>query len=227
MMAYSIRTAIESELFDSVICVTDSAIYADVARHYGAEVPLLRPAKISDDKSSDIEWVLWILGLLREQDREYEIFSILRPTSPFRQSDTIRNALNIFKKHPTADSIRAVQKCRQHPGKMWVMRSEKLLPLLPYVIGSTPWHSCQNSALPEIYVQDASLEIAWTRVPLECGSIAGEIIIPFFCPDREGFDINILEDWFLAEHFIKNGQATLPEISLPHYEMSNTRGQNG
>ena len=51
MLAYTIRAAIDSGVFDAVICATDSELYADVARHYGAEVPFLRSAEISSDKS--------------------------------------------------------------------------------------------------------------------------------------------------------------------------------
>lgn len=219
MLAYTVRAAIDSGVFDVVICATDSELYADVARHYGAEVPFLRSAEISGDKSPDIEWVIWMLNALKETGREFEIFSILRPTSPFRQPETIRRAWSLFIEDPRADSLRAVEKCKQHPGKMWVVRGKHMLPLLPYANGTTPWHSSQYAALPEIYVQDASLEIAWSRVPLEQNSIAGEVIIPFISQGLEGFDINDPEDWWMAERLLATQEVTLPVISLPPYNL--------
>lgn len=95
-----------------------------------------------------------------------------------------------------------------------------MLPLMPFVNGSTPWHSCQYAALPEIYAQDASLEIAWSRVALEQNTIAGEAIIPFVSQGLEGFDINEPEDWLLAEHYLANNSARLPTINLPPYPIS-------
>jgi N-acylneuraminate cytidylyltransferase len=219
MLAYTIRAAIDSGVFDAVICATDSEQYADVARHYGAEAPFLRSAEISGDKSPDIEWVVWMLKALKEAGREFEIFSILRPTSPFRQPETIRRAWSLFIEDPRADSLRAIEKCKQHPGKMWVIRGKRMLPLLPYTNGTTPWHSSQYAALPEIYTQDASLEIAWSRVALEQNSIAGEAIIPFISQGLEGFDINEPEDWWLAERLLATQEATLPMISLPPYNL--------
>ena len=44
VLAYTIVPAIESGLFESVIVSTDSEETAAIARHYGAEVPFLRPA---------------------------------------------------------------------------------------------------------------------------------------------------------------------------------------
>lgn len=219
MLAYSISTAVESGVFDAVICATDSDKYADVARHYGAEVPFLRSSEISGDKSPDVEWVVWMLKMLRETGRDFEIFSILRPTNPFRQLATIRRAFSLFIKDPSADSLRAIEKCKQHPGKMWVIRGKRMLPLLPYTNCSTPWHSSQYDALPEIYAQNASLEIAWSRVPLEQGSIAGEVVVPFISEGLEGFDINNPEDWWMAERLLSTQEATLPVISLPPYNL--------
>ena len=219
ILAYTVRAAIESTVFDSVICATDSELYADIARYYGAEVPFLRSSDISGDKSPDIEWVVWMLKTLRASGREYEIFSILRPTSPFRLPQTIRRAWDIFINDTDADSLRAIEKCKQHPGKMWVIRGKRMLPLLPFANGTTPWHSSQYAALPEIYAQDASLEIAWSRIALEQNSIAGESIAPFISQGLEGFDINELEDWWMAERLVATQMAVLPSIVIPPYSL--------
>lgn len=217
MLAYTVRAAIESGVFDAVICATDSRQYAEVATHYGAEVPFLRSVEISGDKSPDIEWVVWMLNQLKAQGRSYEIFSILRPTSPFRLPETIQRAMKYFSEDTEADSLRAIEKCKQHPGKMWVVRGKRMLPVMPFTNGTTPWHSSQYTALPEIYAQDASLEIAWSRIALEHNTIAGETIIPFISKGLEGFDINEPEDWLLAEHYLANEEARLPAIGHPPY----------
>lgn len=49
MIAWSIRAAQEAECFDHIIVSTDDAEIAEVAREYGAKVPFLRPAVLSDD----------------------------------------------------------------------------------------------------------------------------------------------------------------------------------
>lgn len=213
MLAYTICAAIDSGVFDAVVCATDSLEYAEIAKYYGAEVPFLRPKQISGDKSPDIEWVVWVLEQLKLQGREFEIFSILRPTSPFRSIDTIRRAWAAFKSDQTADSLRAIEKCKQHPGKMWVIRGQRMTPIMPFTNNGVPWHSCQYTTLPEIYAQDASLEIAWTRIALKNNTIAGEAIIPFVSEGFDGFDINEPEDWMLAESFIQEGKVQLPKIN--------------
>jgi N-acylneuraminate cytidylyltransferase len=61
------------------------------------------------------------------------------------------------------------------------------------------------------------LELAWTNVPIEKNSIAGDAIIPFVSNEYEGFDINNLEDWMLAETLISQGVANLPLVDIKKY----------
>jgi len=44
LLAYAISAAIDSGVFDRVVVSTDSPEYAAIAKHYGAEVPNLRPS---------------------------------------------------------------------------------------------------------------------------------------------------------------------------------------
>jgi len=212
VIAYTIAAARQSGIFSSIVVSTDSEQYAGVARNYGAEVPFLRPVEISGDVSPDIEWVEFTLKRLMEMGREYDCFSILRPTSPFRLPETIRRAWKEFLAEEGVDSLRAVEKCREHPGKMWVIRGKRMTPLLPMGPSELPWHSTPYQALPEVYAQNASLEIAYSRVVFEGRTIAGEGVMPFLTRGYEGFDVNRPYDWALAEELVKTGQAKLPEV---------------
>jgi N-acylneuraminate cytidylyltransferase len=217
LIAYTIAAAIQSEVFSDVIVSTDSEKYAEMARYYGAEVPFLRPSELAGDVSPDIEWLQYTLKRLQKIGREYDCFSILRPTSPFRQPDTIQRAWQAFLAEDGVDSLRAVEKCRQHPGKMWVIRSKRMTPLLPLSPPEQPWHSSQYQSLPEVYVQNASLEFAWTRVVTEQRTIAGTVLMPFITKDYEGFDVNSPYDWELAENLAAKEQVELPDITQRPY----------
>lgn len=194
LVAHTILNAIESRIFDRVIVSTDSEEIAQIAREYGAEVPFLRPQEMAQDLSPDIEWVIYTLEKI-----ECEIFSILRPTSPFRRPETIRRAMDLFFGKPGFDSLRAVELCKQHPYKMWVSDGDAIKPFMPDQGEPPEKYSSAYQSLPQIYVQNASLEIAWAKIPLEKKSIAGDRVIPFFTEGFEGFDINYPHDLILAE----------------------------
>jgi len=213
LIAYTIAAARESGIFDAIVVSTDSEEYATIARHYGAEVPFLRPPEMASSTSADFEWIDFTLRRLAEDGRAFDCFSILRPTSPLRQADTIRRAWEAFRSDLDIDSLRAVELCKQHPGKMWIIEGEHMRPLLDQPRDGQPWHSQQYAALPQVYVQNASLEIAWTRVPLEGGNIAGDTVMPFLTTDLEGFDVNDERDWRDLDALVSDGTAALPRVS--------------
>lgn len=216
-MAYTIEAARQSGLFDLIYVSTDSNEVADIARHYGADVPFLRPAEYASDLSPDIEWLEYTLQRFKKEGRNCETFALLRPTSPFRLPETIQRAWNEFAKHPQADSLRAVELCRQHPGKMWVLDGEFMEPLLKDGPKNPPWHSTPYQALPKVYAQNASLEIARIKTVEQTHTIAGNKIVPFVTDGHEGFDINNAEDWIVAEHLLKTGQAKTPTVQRSPY----------
>jgi N-acylneuraminate cytidylyltransferase len=217
LIAYTISAALQSGIFKAVIVSTDSEKYADIARYYGAEVPFLRSAEFSGDLSPDIEWVDYTLRRLKDSGRIFDCFSILRPTSPFRLPETIKRAWGQFLAAGKADSLRAVEKCGQHPGKMWLVNGSRMTPFMKFKIDGIPSHSLPYQALPEVYVQNASLEIAWCRVVFKDHTISGKKLAPFFTAGFEGFDVNRPYDWAFAEDAVKNKEAALLKIDKKPY----------
>jgi CMP-N,N'-diacetyllegionaminic acid synthase len=212
LIAYSIAGAQAAGIFGAVVVSTDSEEIAEIARRYGAEVPGLRPAEMSTATSFDIEWVQHVM-----RDRDEEIFAILRPTSPFRTGDTIRRAYDrLVELGDRVDSIRAVEPARQHPGKMWKLEGDLIEPLLPQPEGETPLHSRQYQALPRVYAQNSSLELAWSRVLADpVPTISGRRVAPFFTEGAEGFSIDYPGDLEVVERLVASGKAELPPVPQP------------
>jgi N-acylneuraminate cytidylyltransferase len=209
---------LDSGVFEKVIVSTDSDEYAQIALHYGAEVPFLRPNSLAQDSSADIGWVAHALESLALNGYEYEIFSILRPTSPFRNASTIRRAYEAFSSRTDIDSIRAVELCSQHPGKMWRVKGDHLIPLLSVQPDGLDWFSSPTQSLPEVWVQNASLEIAFSRCVLESESISGSRIAPFKTVFPEGIDINSEFDFTRAKMVVDEGLFSLPEVRVNPYQ---------
>lgn len=207
LLAYSVTSAIESGVFKKVVCSTDSVLIANIAEHYGAEA-IIRPGEMATSTSPDIEWLTHALSIVGK----YDAYGIVRATSPLRKAEVIRQAWARFKAE-RVDSLRAVERVQQHPMKMWVVRWNRLHPLIPFGPEKQPWHSSQTSTLPEVFVQNASLEIAWTHCVTRYGTIAGETIMPFFTSLEAGFDLNTMEDWKMAESMVAETPELLPKIA--------------
>jgi N-acylneuraminate cytidylyltransferase len=216
LLAYAIATARQAGSFERVLVSTDSEEVAAVARHYGADVPFLRPPEYATATSPDIEWISWTLERLPER---YDLFAIVRATNPFRGPDVIRRGLEQLLATPEADSIRAVELVKQHPGKMWTLAEDgrTMAALLDQSHLDVAWHAGQYQALPRVYVQNSALEIAWTRVVTETGTREGRVLAPFFTQGYEGFNVDDEEDWERAERLVAAGVVMLPAVDVAPY----------
>ena len=212
LLAYAITSARQAGLFDRVVCSTDSGKIAEVAQRYGADVPFLRPSELATSTSPDIDWLRYTLDQLGEH---YDLFAIVRATNPFRGPDVLQRGLQQLLATPEADSIRAVELVKQHPGKMWIVEGRTMRPLLDQSRLDVAWHAGQYQALPEVYVQNSALELAWTRVVFATGTREGRTVAPFLTTGYEGFNVDDEEDWERARSLVKSRAVSLPRVQRP------------
>lgn len=223
LLFYTIAAARESGIFSGIYVSSDDPRICYMAELRGA-TPVPRPPEYATDTSPDIEWIDDFFTTYRcvvndpdtKNFKMPDSFAILRPTSPFRSADTICRAWAEFQEKQPCDSIRGVQKARENPHKMWTLYDNSLCPIIlrdmTYKAFGVPSHSAPSQITNHYYIQNASLEISWTRNVKERGSISGDVIKPFFTDGYEGFDLNTEDDFILAEALIERGLATLPEV---------------
>lgn len=87
MIAGSIRTALNSGLFERVVVSTDDEEIADVARAFGAEVPFMRPAQLADAFTGTSAVIQHAIGAL---DRRYDFTCCIYATAPLLQARFLR-----------------------------------------------------------------------------------------------------------------------------------------
>lgn len=200
LIQWTLDAAIDSGLFADIQIWSDDP---EVHQQFPLRSYMREP---SADDEPDIAWVrVWAIN------DPPPAFAVLRPTSPFRTAATLTRAYKQFIAS-RCSSLRAVEPVTQHPGKMWQVRGSRMAPLLdewpgplgeaPMTAGRTPWHSMPTQSLPQVYVQNASLEIAWTWCVTHFDSISGPTVAPFFTDTLEGFDINTETDWQEAERIV-------------------------
>ena len=110
LLAYSIAAARLTDNIQRVIVSTDSERYAEIALEYGADVPFLRPAKLSVDSSTDYDVIKHTIDWMQDNEgfqSEYLVY--LRPTTPLREVSHIEAAIERLNKADDASALRSVQ----------------------------------------------------------------------------------------------------------------------
>ena len=93
IIAYSIKAALETNLFDEVMVSTDDEEIAEVAKSFGARVPFVRSAKNADDFAKIIDVLLEVLDKYEERESRFEIICCIYPTAPFVSSEILKKSL--------------------------------------------------------------------------------------------------------------------------------------
>lgn len=110
IIAYSIQSALNSELFDKVVVSTDDEEIAHVAKQYGAEVPFIRPDELSDDFTGTVPV---IKHAFLESEKVYACnFSevcCIYATSPFIQQEYLRKGLELLTESDSAYTFSATE----------------------------------------------------------------------------------------------------------------------
>ena len=93
MIAWSIEAAKESKLFDHIIVSTDDAEIAEVARQWGAEVPFMRPAELSDDYAGTTDVIAHATQWALDQGFDVDAVCCIYATAPFVQVKDLKRGL--------------------------------------------------------------------------------------------------------------------------------------
>src|SRR5690554_4371029 len=83
MIAWSIEAAKASGCFDQIIVSTDDHEIAKVASEWGAAVPFMRPAELSDDFTGTLPVIRHAVEWLNRNDSPVEYACCLYATAPF------------------------------------------------------------------------------------------------------------------------------------------------
>lgn len=97
LMAYTIKAALDSKRFDTVMVSTDSEEYAEIARKYGAEVPFMRSEENSGDRAASWDAVREVVKQYEtDLGKTFDVVALLQVTSPLRTGKHIDEAFQLM-----------------------------------------------------------------------------------------------------------------------------------
>ena len=177
LLAYSILAAKKCSSIARVIVSTDSEEYAEIALKYGAEVPFLRPKKIADNNSTDLQFFQHSIDYFRQKENGApEYFAHMRPTSPLRNPTIIEKAIKGFLKSQYS-ALRSVHKMSETSYKTFEVEKQKLKTLCDgsFDIEST---NLPRQSFPVTYNPNGYIDIIRTSM-IDKGFIHGDSVYAF------------------------------------------------
>ncbi len=101
VISYAIKCAIKSKLFNKIIVSTDSQKILKIAKKFGADVPFLRPKKLSSDKAITIDVIKHSIKWLNKKNIKPNYICCIYPATPLLQHKDLKKSYSIIKKKNT------------------------------------------------------------------------------------------------------------------------------
>ena len=204
LIAYSIDSAIRSDLVDEVYVSTEDAEIAEISRSYGAKV-IIRPDSMASDTSRDNELLSHAIEHIFPELSEDSLFIFLRPSHPLRNPATINKAITIFSNNSQYDSLRSMKISTEIPYKMWTINNDgSAMPVSNSSnIDVTDPSNAPRQLLPQTYYQDGYVDVFPFKTVTKFGNTAGKKILPFII-DEFSHDIDTFHDLELINNRLEN-----------------------
>ncbi|MEN6460755.1 MAG: pseudaminic acid cytidylyltransferase [Syntrophomonas sp.] len=189
---YSIKAALASEAFETVMVSTDDEEIAELSVKYGAEVPFLRSAATSSDQATTEDVIKEVILEYQNRGKIFDCICCIYPTAPFVTGEKIRKAMDALWSS-AADSIIPIVKFSYPPQRSFVLRNGKVaMKYLEFI-------KTRSQDLEDWYHDCGQFYCIKTPAFLEYGEILTDNTIPFVISELEMQDIDTEQDWKLAE----------------------------
>ena len=191
LIAYTIEVALASNL-DKVVVSTDCEEIASISKEYGADV-IMRSENLAQDNTPTLPV---LKDTINKIDSEYDAVMTLQPTSPFRTTKHIDEAIELFTSDKEADSLVSVVEVPHN------FMPEKLMSINDkYLVGDIEARRRQDMGV--MYARNGAV-IYITKTNKIQNYIFGGRILPFFMDKMSSFDIDDMQDWSVAQYLLKS-----------------------
>ena len=197
LIYYSIQAAKEAKeagAVDRVIVSTDSEEIAAVARECGAEVPFIRPAALSSDKSKSADLMIHAVNFYRELGEYYDDVVLLQPTSPLRRGEDIIGAIALYDSRQGTSLVSCYREESVSQYNAYHRRDDMGIALHPdHNKGK------RRQDLPELYVRNGAVFITDVQYLLTSDLVISDEPVIYVMPAERSMNIDTRYDMELTE----------------------------
>lgn len=206
LIAYAIEIALASSLIDRVFVSTDNDEIARTAQDYGAEIPFMRPAELSQDTSSELDaWKHAIQWLSSEKScRNFDTFVSIPTVAPLRDVSDVDACITAFHKGDS-DIVITMKNTSRSPYFNMVRLDHD--GYAHVVIPSGPGQTIvRRQDVPEVFDMTTVAYVAHPYFIRNARSLFDGRVRTVLVPEERAIDIDTELDFEIAEYLMKKRQ---------------------
>jgi len=199
LIAWSIEHAQKSKYVDELFISTDSQEIADVAEHFGAPCPELRPAELARDTAPSSEFIVYTLEKMKKEGKSFDYFILLEPTSPLRDVEDVDKSIEMLVDNPVAESVMGVVRAEDSNPAFMVKIGEGGL-MIPFM-GKA--ETLRRQDIPDAYYFEGTVYLSKCDAYMEKKAFYHDKTLPYVVPKWKSFEIDDIIDFTIIEAIMK------------------------
>ena len=197
----AIKQALSCAAKDDVVFVsTDSDAIKEEAEKNGIEIPFLRPYELASDTASTYSVILHTLKEFKTVGRNFERVVLLQPTSPFRTTEDIKGAMELWSED--IDMVVSVSESKANP--YFNLFEEDQNGFLNISKGEGKFVRRQDA--PKVWEYNGAIYIMKTDSLIKESMHDFKRKIPYEMSQSKSLDLDTEDDWLIAEEIFKKIQ---------------------
>lgn len=196
LIYYAIKNALMSKYIYKVVVSTDSKKIAEIALKYGAEVPFLRPKKLSDNKAKIIDAFKFTINKLK-QEYDTNHFISLAPTSPLTEVEDINRSIEIYFRKKAKTLISVVKNAKPIEWYLEKKRNNKITPFIKKTF------KANRQGAKQLYIPNGAIYIINSNHLIKNKTYLNNSTYAYVMPKVKSVDIDDKIDFQIAEGFYK------------------------
>lgn len=192
----------KAESLKQIFVTTDNKHYIEIAHEYGAEA-YLQPPRLSGDSASLLQAIQFCVRKI-ERTEKVQVVVILQPTTPFRLSKDIDDAVEMLM-NTHAESVVSVCEVSEPPQWMfYIFNGGKMVSFLGVDRAKFNSGEMIHSKLPKLFLPNGAIYVTQRKCLMEQNMIYGKDCRAYVMPQERSLDIDTEEDFKLAEYLMKS-----------------------
>ena len=201
LIYYTIKEALKCKFLTSYIVSTDSKDIKNISEKYGAQVPFLRPKKLSSDTSSSSDALKHAVDFMEKMNKtKYDFIIEIMATNPLKNFKDIDSLITKLIK-TKADSVIAMSKVTEHhPRRLKKIVNDRIIDIM-----KEKKESRRQDLKPDIFIRAGSIYGIKRDIIMKKGLRYGtKHSRPYVLPDKRSINIDNENDFIVAQNLIKN-----------------------
>jgi len=197
LIAWTIEASLKSKYITKTVVSSDDEEILDIAQEFGAEI-IKRPSDLALDQSPSESVVRHALSELQSREEEFDLLTLLQPTSPLRTSKHIDHGFEIIL-NSNCSSVISV--CELNNKILKAFQENKYGFLEGAISNKHPFLRRQD--LPRVYLPNGAIYIIKINMFNKNGNFYTDKIAKFVMSDIDSLDIDTMDDIKIARSCIK------------------------